>query len=67
MGFESYYIVSLTTRTGLQRLRIGFFLPLMTTTMTEREIYIHESEVIGHILTDLHRDVLQENSQECSQ
>ena len=37
---------------------MGSFLPhstssTRTTTMTEREINIHESEVIGHILTDL--------------
>ena len=44
---------------------MGSFLPLSTSTrttsMTEREINIHESEVIGHdILTDLNHDVLQE-------
>ena len=65
MGSE---MVSPTTRTGLPRLRNGFFLPLMTTPMTEREIYIHESEVIGYILTDLlDHDLLQVNSQQCSQ
>ena len=44
---------------------MGSFLPLSTSTrttsMTEREINIHESEVTGHdILTDLNHDILQE-------